>query len=246
MKSYPKSRQHNIVTQELNGEILIYDLSLNKAFCLNRASALVWEAADGEKTIPEIIEIVSKKLNSPINENYIWLALDRLKKENLLVNGDEITPTYNGLSRREVIKSIGFSSMVAIPMITSLVAPSAVHAQSNTCGTPCQCSGLLAPVTVCPPNFADCPQNCQFCNISVNGCFNSGDGVIACNGTCSNQSAQPTCPPSTPGDCTCFGSFSIGQTCPGVQCPGGCTACRVTQTCIPQEVGPPACNGVCQ
>ncbi len=135
--------------------------------------------------------------------------------------------------------------MVALPLITSLVAPSALHAQSGTCGQACQCSGLLAAVSVCPPNFSDCPQNCQFCNISENGCV-QGEGTIFCNGTCSNQSAQPTCPTSSPGDCTCFGNFSINQTCPGMQCSGGCSACRVTQTCFPQEVGPPACNGVCQ
>ncbi len=243
MKTAPQSRQTNIVVQELHGETLIYDLSLNKAFCLNEASAIVWKACDGEKTLSEITQTVRMKLSSAINEDFVWLALERLKKENLLTNCDEIDSDFNGLSRREVIKKIGFSSMVAIPMITSLVAPSAVHAQS-TCGA-CQCSGLLAPVTVCPPGFADCPQGCQFCNISVNGCFNSGDGVVACNGTCSNQSAQPTCPPSSPGDCTCFGSFNIGQTCPGVQCQAGCGSCRVTATCIPQEVGPPACNGVC-
>ncbi len=70
---------------------------------------------------------------------------------------------------------------------------------------------------------------------------------VFCDGTCSNQVTPPTtCPPSSPGDCTCFGNFSIGQTCPGVQCTTGCSACRVTNTCFPQEVGPPACNGVCQ
>jgi hypothetical protein len=31
-----------------------------------------------------------------------------------------------------------------------------------------------------------------------------------------------------------------------VQCAGGCTVCRVTMPCVPQEVGPPACGGVCQ
>ncbi len=134
MNLKPQGRQKDIVIQELNGEVLIYDLSLNKAFCLNQASALVWEACDGKQTISEITQIVSKKLKSPINEDFVWLALDRLKKENLIVNSEEITPDFNGLSRREVIKRIGFSSMVALPMITSLVAPSAIHAQSNTCG----------------------------------------------------------------------------------------------------------------
>ncbi len=109
MKNAPKSRQQNIVIQELNGELLIYDLSLNKAFCLNEASASVWQACDGEKSMDEISQIVSKKLNTPITENFVWLALDRLKKENLILNQDEISSHSNGLSRREVIRNIGFS-----------------------------------------------------------------------------------------------------------------------------------------
>jgi hypothetical protein len=50
----------------------------------------------------------------------------------------------------------------------------------------------------------------------------------------------------TPDICTCFGSFSIGQTCSGINgCGGSCTTCTVNSSCIPQEVGPAACNGVC-
>ena len=43
----PKARKENLVVQESNGEVLIYDLDTNKAFCLNETSALVWQACDG-------------------------------------------------------------------------------------------------------------------------------------------------------------------------------------------------------
>jgi hypothetical protein len=36
----PISRQQNIVVQDLGSEVLIYDLTINKAFCLNETSAL--------------------------------------------------------------------------------------------------------------------------------------------------------------------------------------------------------------
>lgn len=245
MNNYPLSRQEDIVIQDLDSELLIYDLRRNKALHLNETSAIIWRACDGKRTISELGARLGKELNKPAADEFVWLVLDQLRKENLLANGDEIAPVYNGMSRREVVKKIGLSSMIALPVITSLVAPSPLHAASTTaCGQQCQCSGLLAPVTVCPPGFADCPQGCN-CNISPNGCFSGESGVIACNGICGGP-VGPTCPPSSPGDCTCFGSFSINQTCPGTQCPGGCTACRVTQACVMQEVGPPACNGVCQ
>jgi len=50
----PESRQSGLVIQELGGEILIYDLREDKAFCLNATSALVWQACDGNKTVGEI------------------------------------------------------------------------------------------------------------------------------------------------------------------------------------------------
>lgn len=66
----PVSKRDDLVVQELNGEVLIYNLSDNKAFCLNETSALVWQACDGEKNIAEISKELSKKLNSP--EMKIW------------------------------------------------------------------------------------------------------------------------------------------------------------------------------
>jgi Coenzyme PQQ synthesis protein D (PqqD) len=239
MKQRPKSRQKDLVIQEMDNEILVYDLSSHRAFCLNEASALVWQACDGKNSISEIAQVVSRTLKSDINEDFVWVAVDRLKKEKLISNGEDITSPFSGLSRREVIKKIGFSTMVALPVVSSLVAPSAVHAQTVLA---CQCSGLLAPVSVCPPGFAECPQGFA-CVVAPGGCFNSGDGVIACNGTC--QPPQPVCPPSSPGDCTCFGNVAIGMSCATQQCPGGCMSCFVTQPCIPQEVGPAACNGFC-
>lgn len=242
MKNTPISRKDGIVVQEANSELLIYDLNRNKALCLNDIAAAIWLACDGNRDISALTNHVSEKFEHTVSDEYIWLALDHLKKENLLENNNGSALDFTGFSRREAIKKIGMTSMAALPVITSLVAPTAIHAQS-VCGA-CQCSGLLAPVSVCPPNFADCPQICGTCNIPQGGCF-SVEGVVACNGTCGGP-VGPTCPPSSPGSCTCFGNFGIGQTCPGVQCPGGCTSCRVTQTCVTQEVGPPACNGVCQ
>ncbi len=45
----PTQRKAELVIQELNGEVLIYDLGRNKAFSLNETSALVWQACNGEK-----------------------------------------------------------------------------------------------------------------------------------------------------------------------------------------------------
>lgn len=143
MKSnYPLSRKDDIVVQEADGEVLIYDLNDNKAFCLNETSALVWQMCDGNKSISEISEGVAKKMNQPANEDLIWLALEQLKNENLIANGEELPNNFEGLSRRQVIKKIGFGTMIALPIVTGLIAPIAVQAGSGTLasGSPCTAS----------------------------------------------------------------------------------------------------------
>ena len=80
MNSYPKVRVADIVVQEFADEILIYDLQTNKAFCLNETSAIIWQSCDGKNNISEITEFISRKTNSSVSEDLIWLAIDQLKK----------------------------------------------------------------------------------------------------------------------------------------------------------------------
>lgn len=134
MKSQkPLSRKENIVVQEMEGEVLIYDLNDNRAVCLNETSALIWQACDGNKTPAEISKFISNKLNAPANEDLVWLALDQLKKENLIENGDALPSHFAGMSRREAIKKVGLSSLIALPVIMAVTSPAAAAAGS-ICG----------------------------------------------------------------------------------------------------------------
>ncbi len=54
MNKYPLGRRDNLVVQEIDGEIMIYDLTDNKVFCLNETSALIWQLCDGNKSALEI------------------------------------------------------------------------------------------------------------------------------------------------------------------------------------------------
>lgn len=150
----PLSRKKDLVTQETDGEVMIYDISTNKAFCLNETSALVWQLCDGNRTVSEISKGLSEKLNSPANEDLVWLAIDQLKKENLIANKEELENKFEGMSRREVIKKVGLGTMIALPVVAGMVAPSSLHAAS-TC-TPvtngCMCSNSGTVGTLCTSN----------------------------------------------------------------------------------------------
>lgn len=177
LKNNPASRWENLVVQEINRETLVYDLKTNKVFCLNETSGLIWRLCDGTKSVAEISQLISKQLESPVTEEFVWLALDKMKNENLLANGAELNINFNGLSRREVIKKAGYATVIALPLITSLTAPTAAQAQSAS-----------APViTVCNTAAGCCPGNSQIggnSEISGANCLDnaranccSGDGT---------------------------------------------------------------------
>jgi hypothetical protein len=179
----PTARKDNLVLQELDGEILIYDLNKNRAFCLNETSSLVWQLCDGEKTVSEIAKAVSQKLDTPATEDFVWLALDQLKEEELLENSREIIADFKDLSRREVIKKVGLGTMIALPIITGLIAPTAAMAQSPGAGGLGACTPALAAAGTCTCTPAPGGGNGgNACVPTVSTCTSPCRTVYACNG----------------------------------------------------------------
>ncbi len=131
LETYPKSRQNDLVVQELPDEVLIYDLKKHKAFCLNHTAAFVWQQADGETTVGQIAYLLQKKLRTPVDESVVWFALERLEKDGLLENKVAAPVMFAGMSRRDLIRTLGKSAVVALPLVMMITAPHAAHAQSN-------------------------------------------------------------------------------------------------------------------
>lgn len=124
MKRLPIARTDNIVVQNVENETLIYNLVSNKAYCLNTNLTKVYIACDGMKTFEEL----QKKYN--FTEEFIYLSLDELKREELINPDSNYQSPFAKMSRREVVKKVGLSTAAALPLITSLVAPKAINAQS--------------------------------------------------------------------------------------------------------------------
>ncbi|MBI3652531.1 MAG: PqqD family peptide modification chaperone [Acidobacteria bacterium] len=146
----PQARSEGLVIQELADEVLVYDLQRDKAHCLNRTAALVWQHSDGQNSIAEIAAQVGQKTGAAVDEALVWLALEQLSKAHLLPAIVKAEVGKKSLTRREVIRRLGIGAAVAIPIVTSIVAPLAV--QAATClgaGSPCSsgaecCSGLCS------------------------------------------------------------------------------------------------------
>jgi hypothetical protein len=143
----PIARKSGLVVQEVPDEVLVYDLETNKAHCLNQSAAMIWKSCDGNNSVSEIAKLVEQQAGGKVTEDFVWLAIDQLSENNLLEKSIDVD--FAGPSRREVIKKIGLASMIAIPVIASLVAPqSALAAASCSCNNPSSCGN--APNTVCP------------------------------------------------------------------------------------------------
>jgi hypothetical protein len=168
-KNNPKARGNDIVVQELKGEVILYDLIIDQAYCLNETSALVWNLCDGQSSVSEITGQLSKQLKQPVTDDLVWLALDRFKTANLLSDNNEIEIEFNGLSRRQVIRKIGFASMIALPVISSLVAPTAAMAQSG--------GGNLALFATCSTSTQCASGNCATSGTAANKCC-TGTGTF--------------------------------------------------------------------
>lgn len=134
----PVARKEGLVIQETSEEVLVYDLTSNKAHCLNQTAAFVWKSCDGNNSIQEITKLLENENGAVIHEDLIWLAIDQLNEKNLLEK--ELTTSFAGRSRREVIKKIGLAAVVALPIVASITAPtSALASTSCACVNPGDC-----------------------------------------------------------------------------------------------------------
>ena len=172
--NFPLARQKDIVVQEFNEDILVYDLKTNKVFCLNETSAAIWQLCNGKNNVTAISNQFQKQTNQLIPNELVEIALENLSKENLLENYQSKT---DKTSRREMIRKAGLATAVALPVITSVIAPSAVHAASCAAGE-----------TFCPaqsPFGFPYPAGCYDLQNGFQGSYPPGIvGCQFCNAVC--------------------------------------------------------------
>jgi hypothetical protein len=136
----PRARTDELVVEELGDELLIYDLRTDAAHCLDAQAAAVWRACNGDASIADIAAAAGTTTDGAAH------ALRELAERDLVD-----APLDH--SRREAMK-IGLTAGavgVAIPIIRSIVAPTAAQAQS----------GCLPFGAGCTADSQCCSQNCN-------------------------------------------------------------------------------------
>jgi hypothetical protein len=142
----PQARSERLVTRIVGGELLVYDLESHKAYCLNPVATQVFRHCDGQTTIGEMALRIGSALGVPIDEQAIRLGLVRLEKAHLLLEGS-VDPTLR-TSRRDVLRTLGRTAMVVVPVVTALTVPTPAQAASFF-----RCAG-------CPPGMGCKNQPC--------------------------------------------------------------------------------------
>ena len=174
----PAARRDGIITKEADGELLIYDTHNDRAHCLNGAAAEIWKLCDGATSATEIARKLSAACGASVNyssrdkqelsqnshakdpdggnQEIVWFALAELRRTNLLQEPKHPWPAaILGMSRREAIRRVALGVAIAVPVVVSITAPTAVDAVS--------CGGTCAPCTT----SAQC---CRACVPNVPGC----------------------------------------------------------------------------
>lgn len=156
-----------LVVRELDGEVLIYDLANDRAHCLNRTAGLVWKHCNGQTSVAEIAMAVAGELKTSIAQDVIWQALYQLGNDALLEEQISRPAPAAGITRRDMLVKVGVGAAVALPVIASITAPTAVYA-AGSCGKACSSTN--------PCGAGACP-NC-FNHSGSGPCGNTGNDCL--------------------------------------------------------------------
>lgn len=156
MQKMPHARRSGLIVKEAEGEVLIYDLDRNQAHCLNETAAKVWNHCDGVTSVTDACTSLSRELNATCDQQLVWYALKQFANDNLLEEENKIPAFIIGdMNRRQMVRALGLGAVIAIPLVTTILAPTPAQAATQfPPGTPCtssaQCSSGLCPA--CSPS----------------------------------------------------------------------------------------------
>lgn len=163
----------DVLVRLLGDEVLIFDPVNDHAVSLNRSAAVVWEFCDGSRTVERLVLDVSRHLGDPVTQEFIELSLEDLHAQGLLSGFDALAASTSAMTRREVLRRIGLTTVVAVPVIVGIATPAAAASQSGLPnGTVRPCSNI-APGCVqilLSPQIFRCPDSAcasGFCAIQT-------------------------------------------------------------------------------
>jgi len=182
----PLRRFEDLVIQEVEDEVLVYDTKTAKAFCLNTTAAKVWSQCDGKISVEEMAKRLPIDASGETKLVLAQSAIRQLAENRLLQESGKVIDSTESHSRREMLKRVGTLSAVALPIVSALLVPTAAAAQSVSCGPTqglgCACTEKIS-LTQTTCASGGCGAGCT-CTQPVGGWIGCNPGGHFCNGTC--------------------------------------------------------------
>ena len=203
----PLARSRDLIIEEVEEEVLVYDQNSDSAHCLGAEAARVWRACDGQTTIDALTDDLG------LDADTVTRALAELQSRGLL----EAAHSGAALTRRDLTVKVATAgaAAAAVPLIVS-VRPPVAEAQMTP--TPEQCAQY---------NAESCAGCCQI--IGCCCCCQGGGDCKLCfpTATCA---AFTGCEAGSAQGCSCTGQkFVAGTvTCEQVVPKGQADSCGCT------------------
>lgn len=140
--SHPRARSKELLLQPTGDDLVVFDQERNIAHTLNRTAALVFEHADGTRSVADLVTLLQTELNETADEDLVEMTLDTLRRAHLLEEAGPRSAEALRASRRRFVRKIGLVGALTLllPAVESTVAPTPVMAQSGD--------------TLCGPGFS--------------------------------------------------------------------------------------------
>lgn len=170
LEQLPLRRRSGLVVEDFYGELLVYDLERHAAHCLNETAACVWKSSNGKRSVAELASMLYRKFGQAVDEDVVLLALFQLDKFHLLERAERERVWTVTVSRRELVRKLALTTLVAVPLVTTMAAPTAADAATCrglgvACSTNSQCCS-----TLCVGGQCVCMGSCSACTADAQCC----------------------------------------------------------------------------
>jgi hypothetical protein len=140
---HPLARTDGLTQSQVGDEVVVYDMAMDRAHCLNPSAAALWRACNGLRTPQMLAEALGVD-----DVDLVWHGLRQLADETLLQT--PVPEAHSSrLSRRDYLRKIAIGAAIGwgVPTVLSIVVPEAAAAASCL---PAGASCLLNPKPCCP------------------------------------------------------------------------------------------------
>ena len=147
-------KTQNLIASPVDNELLIYNRTTHKAYCLNSSISVIWNALDNNSSMDSIVNALRLSgRNEKADKDVVVFAIDQLRRSGLLKKKAEHNKKHDTIKRRDLVQKFGAAML--LPSLSAVSVPTAFAQAScvpfmESCGSDAECcSGRCNPQGNC-------------------------------------------------------------------------------------------------